>query len=94
MSKSLDIGSYPATYLQLADAFERGAVRKTLQFKTRAAMLAARLDLYGFIRAMKADAGATNYPRFIRARLFAAAKAPWRLRLIHADKTTPFEVVR
>jgi hypothetical protein len=96
MPKPLDIGAYPAHFLDLAGSFEPvGVTEKVLEFKSEAEMVATRLHLYGFLRALKRDVAAAEvYARFTRVRIFAAKRKPWRLTIRHADTTGKWKQVR
>lgn len=93
MGKSRDSGSYPETYKRIAEEFENGKRELTLTFPTQRDQVSTRLDLYGYIRALKGEDGVgldkaePLYPTFYRVRIFASQVAPWTLTLRHADDT-------
>lgn len=94
MSKSLDLARYPSSYTDLARRYEEavrpgGTGRREQWYvvKSEKAAQAARLDLYGFQRALR-HAGRDDLKAFATARLFIARK-PWRVRVVHPDDTAP-----
>lgn len=87
MPKSLDIGNYPRVFMELADAFEAGKREHVIECEDRHDLLSTRLDMYGFIRALRRDGGIDTHPNFVRVRLYASKEAPWRLTVKHVDDT-------
>lgn len=93
MPRSLDIGRYPKLYIEIADAFEAGLTERLLRYETREDQLRARMDLYGFLGALRRERA--TYPRACFIRVFASKAEPWTLRLVHADHTyQPAEIVK
>lgn len=87
MSKPKSISAYPAFYMTLADEFQAGARSKTITYPSQLEQQRARLDLYGFIRALREDGGKESHPDFVWTRIFASGERPWTLTLKHPDET-------
>jgi hypothetical protein len=88
MGVAKDIGAYPRSYLNLANAFEgaKAIRRKVVKCASETEARRMRFDLYSFKETVRKTGMADDYQNFMHTRLYVEGKT---LRIVHADDTAP-----